>query len=119
MGRFRAVAAAGVMLALGSVASEALGSSVRTESASAWAGSPQTVVVGYVDHALLARAAHLAGARIVRTVPQLRSAELRTRGPAAQIARRLTAEPGIRYAEPASPRAPQIEPPLFAGPQAT
>src|SRR5690348_16059603 len=119
MGRFRAVAAAGAVLALGSAAPGALGGSVRTESAAAWALSPQAVVVGYVDGPALARAARAAGARVIRTLPRLRSAELRTREPAAQVAARLARAPGIRYAEPAAPRAAEIEPLLVASPQAT
>jgi subtilisin family serine protease len=118
MGRIRAAAAAGAVLALGSIASDAFGGSVRAESAAAWASSPQTVVVGYTTRHALAGALRGSGAQIIRTVPELRTAELRTRA-AASVAARLAARPGIRYAEPAAPRAPQVEPAVVAGPQAT
>lgn len=92
----------------------AWGSSAEAGSASAWASSPHTVVVGYASHAALVAALRDLPATIVRTIPALRTAAVRTRGSAAALAGLLSRARGIRYAQPASARAPQVEPALFA-----
>jgi len=107
------------VLALGSVASDAFGSSARTEAAAAWAASPRTVVVGYANRRSLAVALRGTGARVVRTVAALRTAELRTREPAEALAASLDHCAGITYAEPAVRREPQVEPSVLGGTLAT
>ena len=74
--------------------------------------SPERLVVGYRTHADLAAALHGTGAVVLRRLPALRAAEVRTLEPAARLRR----APGIRFVSRPVARGAAAEPALAVTP---
>jgi serine protease len=77
---------------------------------------PTTLAVGYAAPAALAEALAAHPARVVRSLPALRVAELQPAGAGTDFARALRRLPGIRYVEPVAARSSAGEPALAGSP---
>ena len=111
----RAVAVLGVVFVSTTSGSYEASNLRGAAAARVWPG--RSVVVGYSTPRDLAAALRTRPATVVRSLPAVRAAELRPRGPAAAFAAAIATRPGIQYVESLAPRASKVEPALFTGPR--